>query len=173
MSHKIDIKAAIRVLCEKYPALFVAERSMPHKPLKIGVHNDIIAAAILPPNEIRAAIGHYRGRLQYQKALAAGGPRFDLDGNPCGEITADQAAGAVAMIARIEAKRVASSQAAKVAWRQAAGDKESPPNGKPSVQEKPAPAVAESAADAPKRLGLADLKAAARARRGEAAAGRP
>jgi ProP effector len=88
----VDIKAAIGTLCKAFPMLFVAERWMPHKPLKIGVHNDIIAAGILHPHEIRAAIGYYRGRLQYQRALAAGGPRYDLDGNVAGEVTADQVA---------------------------------------------------------------------------------
>jgi hypothetical protein len=70
------------------------------------------------------------------------------------------------MIALIEAKRVASSQATKAAWRQSKDAKKGSPNGKQPMQDKPA--VTESAAvdvDAPKPLSLAGLKAAARARR--------
>lgn len=38
-------------------------------------------------------------------ALIAGGPRYDLDGNECGEVTAEQKAEAVKMLEALAVKK--------------------------------------------------------------------
>jgi ProQ/FINO family len=46
---------------------------------------------ILTPREVGSALHHYVARRMYLVATAAGGDRFDLDGNPAGEVTSQQA----------------------------------------------------------------------------------
>jgi sRNA-binding protein len=133
-------------------------------------------------------------RLAYQRSLAAGGPRYGLDGEPCGEVSADQVKAAIAAIAHIESRRAAAAAAAKAAAAKTVQPRKgvstpstpstrspgSPTNGKqggaptsigsqsPTAVGAPTrmPAGARGVPqDAPKRLGLGDLKAAARARR--------
>jgi sRNA-binding protein len=103
----------VAVLAELYPAAIVAERWQPHRPLKIGIRDDLIATGLLTPTECKAALRLYIVRLQYQKALAAGGPRFDLDGNPAGEVAPDEAEHARAAVAHLEALSTAKAEAAR------------------------------------------------------------
>ncbi|AXD08084.1 single-stranded DNA-binding protein [Salmonella enterica] len=63
--------------------------------IKVGVLDDIqrdIAARSLTigAGVLKAAIASYTRRIRYKKALAAGGSRYDLNGQPCGEITPEQ-----------------------------------------------------------------------------------
>jgi sRNA-binding protein len=155
------------VLAELYPQCFTAERWQPHRPLKIGVHLDLIARGVLLPDECRALFLRYCFRLMYQRALAAGGPRFDLDGNIAGEVTPDQIEHALAAVASVEAKILAKTEAArkqKAARRQKAARKaakEMAGEHQPASRTPP-PLPSDSA---PRRFSLADLKAAAAARR--------
>ncbi|WP_254679611.1 ProQ/FINO family protein [Salmonella enterica] len=75
-----------------WPELFNLDNP---KPLKVGVLNDLmqdISARNLTigAGVLKAAIASYTRRIRYQKALAAGGARYDLNGQPCGEITPEQ-----------------------------------------------------------------------------------
>ncbi|ENW6016062.1 ProQ/FINO family protein [Salmonella enterica] len=75
-----------------WPALFNLDNP---KPLKVGALNDLmqdISARNLTigAGVLKAAIASYTRRIRYQKALAAGGARYDLNGQPCGEITPEQ-----------------------------------------------------------------------------------
>jgi sRNA-binding protein len=99
------------VLAELYPQCFTAEKWQPHRPLKIGVHLDLIARGVLLPDECHALFLRYCFRLMYQRALAAGGPRFDLGGNVAGEVTQDQIEHALATVAHLEAKAIAKAEA--------------------------------------------------------------
>ncbi|EOV0284158.1 ProQ/FINO family protein [Salmonella enterica] len=75
-----------------WPELFNTDNP---KPLKTGVLNDIqrdiaergltIGAGVL-----KSAIASYTRRIRYKKAIAAGGVRYDLNGQPCGEVTPEQ-----------------------------------------------------------------------------------
>ena len=56
-----------------------------------GVHP---ALADLTRTRIRRALKVYTGMPVYRKALARGGPRYDLNGQPAGEVTPDQQADA-------------------------------------------------------------------------------
>ncbi len=95
-----DVNPIIGRLCEAFPALF--HRQTP-KPLKIGVGQELLALAgvhpawaDLSPTDLRRALKVYTRAFRYRQALAAGGPRYDLDGQPAGEVTPEQQALALA-----------------------------------------------------------------------------
>ena len=46
--------AAISALAELFPAAFVADVWKPHRPLKLGIHRDLIDRGVLLPRECRA-----------------------------------------------------------------------------------------------------------------------
>lgn len=80
------------------------------KPLKVGVLDDIqrdIAARslIIGAGVLKAAIASYTRRIRYKKALAAGGARYDLNGQPCGEVTPEQQQAAADWINRRKGDR--------------------------------------------------------------------
>jgi ProP effector len=133
---------------ELFP-VFVADHRAEHCPLKIGIHLDLTDRGVLRIDECRAVFRVYVGRRKYQKALANGGARLDLDGNPAGEVTPEQVAAAEVKLAAIKRKMKARREAerAKEAIETVAALRE------------------RRVASAPRRLGLADLKAAAQARR--------
>jgi ProP effector len=134
----------LEALAELYPACFAADKSKPHRPLKIGIHRDLVDRGILRPNECRPVLRSYAARRQYQKALAAGGQRFDLDGTPTGEVAPEEIEEARRVLARINARLAERKRAGKA---------------------KPDPKAPASALAAPRRLGLTDLRRAAAARR--------
>ncbi|EOV0288022.1 ProQ/FINO family protein [Salmonella enterica] len=75
-----------------WPELFDLDNP---KPLRVGVLDDLmqdISARNLTigAGVLKAAIASYTRRIRYQKALAAGGARYDLNGQPCGEVTPEQ-----------------------------------------------------------------------------------
>src|SRR5258706_8079668 len=115
-------KELIVALAGLFPAVFVAEQWKPHRPLKRGIHNDLIERGVLLARECRV-LRWYVSRRMYQVALAAGGPRYDLDGHAVGEVTPAEAAGAQAVVAELEAKRAHKAKAIadeKMATRKAA-----------------------------------------------------
>lgn len=67
------------------------------RPLKVGLREDFVADEH-PPKAIRRALGAYCSRVKYLKALRAGTPRIDLQGQPAGDVTEDDAANAQAML---------------------------------------------------------------------------
>ncbi|OIN37764.1 hypothetical protein AO411_2026050 [Salmonella enterica subsp. enterica serovar Sarajane] len=86
-----NVKNMRRVLAF-WPELFDPDNP---KPLKTGVLDDLmqdISARNLTigTGVLKAAIASYTRRIRYQKALAAGGARYDLNGQPCGEVTPEQ-----------------------------------------------------------------------------------
>ena len=69
------------------------------KPLKIGLGEELLALAGVHPaladlsrTQLRRALKVYTGAPVYRKALARGGPRHGLDGQPVGEVTPEQQA---------------------------------------------------------------------------------
>ncbi|EBW6019248.1 proQ/FINO family protein [Salmonella enterica subsp. enterica serovar Infantis] len=72
-----------------WPELFDLDNP---KPLKVGIIDDLmqdISARNLTigAGVLKATLARYTHRIRYQKALAAGGVRHDLYGEPCGEVT--------------------------------------------------------------------------------------
>jgi ProP effector len=89
-----DVNPIIDRLCATFPNVF--NRQTP-KPLKIGLGEELLALAGVHPaladltrTRIRRALKVYTGASAYRKVLAKGGPRYDLDGQPAGEVTPEQ-----------------------------------------------------------------------------------
>ncbi len=145
----------ITKLAASFPPCFTEDCCEPHRPLKTGIRADIVALGVLTEREAKAALRLYASRTMYQRAIAAGGVRIDLNGNAAGEVTAEEVETAKRLIMRIKERRAmkAKNAAATKFARRAA-------NGTPAT---PAPTPA-----APKRLGLSELRAAALARRAQA-----
>ena len=81
----------ITKLCEKYPNTFHGTK---RKPLKVGIHKDILEAlkddAQVSATALRKALFWYIRGYAYQRGIVMHDHRFDLDGNPAGEITPEQ-----------------------------------------------------------------------------------
>ncbi|EES4933540.1 prop effector [Escherichia coli] len=79
----------INRLAEYWPELFGAENI---KPLKAGVIHDMLQDAkarelAIGHGVLRGALTSYIHTTQYLKAIVAGGARYGLNGQPCGEVT--------------------------------------------------------------------------------------
>jgi len=151
--HEVALQT-IAALAELYPACFVANRWEPHRPLARGIHRELVERGILRPEECRLVLGLYVARPMYQRALAVGGARVNLAGNPAGEVTAEEMALATASVTRHEAKALAQAEAPQAARQTAYGER---------VRAK---VVAPEPPDNTPRDGLGALKRAAAARKG-------
>jgi sRNA-binding protein len=161
----------IAALAGLFPAVFVAEQWKPHRPLKRGIHNDLIERGVLLARECKV-LRWYVSRRMYQVSLAAGGPRYDLDGHAVGEVTPAEAAGAQAVVAELEAKRARKAKAIadeRTAARKAGKTAKTPvltTSKTPVLTEVPREAQPVTTAPPAKSgLSLDGLRAAARARR--------
>ena len=146
-------------LAELYPSCF----RQPRQPLKIGIHNDIVARhPELRPGLIAKALKTYTRSLGYLETLRAGAARIDLEGNPVGTVTAADEEDAKRKIAKA-AKRAA---AEAIQDGKEAGQPAATPVEERAGQQNPIPeAKSRQPAPAEPPLGLAGLKAAAQARR--------
>ena len=62
-----------------------------HRPLALGIHKTIREKMPeLNAGQLRTAMRMHTGATAYLKALAIGGERFDLDGQPAGTVTDEQ-----------------------------------------------------------------------------------
>ena len=111
---RVRVEQAQTLLRERYPALFAAADP---KPLKIGIHHDLLERhPELDLPGLKRALTLYTSRFSYQKALTKlGAIRMDLDGNPAGEVTEEQAEIARQRLAELKSVRKAkeSAKAAK------------------------------------------------------------
>jgi hypothetical protein len=89
-----NILALVDRLVAIFPDCF--NRPSP-KPLKIGIGAELLPLAGNHPQlegvsrkQIRQALAFYTGSNAYRKAVAAGGPRYGLNGQPDGEVTPEQ-----------------------------------------------------------------------------------
>src|SRR5262245_15178099 len=139
-SHNQAVTAAIALLAETFPKCFSVYEGR-RQPLKLKIHLDIQAAldGAITPAELHKALGIYCSNRVYLEHTLTGAWRLDLDGQLAGAVTADEEADDKATLAGIRAKKEAGT-ATKVATQ---------------------PTIPQS----PKRLSLADLKAAALARK--------
>ncbi|WP_370609726.1 ProQ/FinO family protein [Citrobacter portucalensis] len=76
-------------LAEYWPALFNHDTP---KPIKTGILSELIQdvsdrGLTFGTGALCAAVASYTRRPCYQRALVAGGARYDLIGQPCGEVT--------------------------------------------------------------------------------------
>ena len=84
-----QLDAVIAILAACFPNAFALYQER-RRPLKIGIHLDIVAA-IGPVEHLSPALGHYTRNIGYLRAQKAGVPRIDLDGNEAGVVDAEQA----------------------------------------------------------------------------------
>jgi sRNA-binding protein len=94
------------VLADWWPLTF-AVYAPQRKPLKIGIHQDILAAAegAIADHEVSLALRHYCNGSFYLHACVEGADRLDLDGNVAGTVTADEAAHAADKLAQYQARQ--------------------------------------------------------------------
>ena len=78
--------AAVTALVETFPAAFTRTG---RKPLKLGVHDDLLARGI-DPDVIQRGLSSYCQSTGYLNATKAGATRIDLDGNEVGAVTAER-----------------------------------------------------------------------------------
>lgn len=118
-------------------------------PLKIDIHADI-DAALRTPSELSNALRVYVSAAGYLEHKRTGAMRIDLNGAPAGTVTIEAAHKAAEQLANKMLKAAARRKARKAV-------------------ERPAAAVSAggSVSVRPKRLGLADLKRHALARKGD------
>jgi ProP effector len=158
--------ANIAALAALFPAVFSAEPWQAHRPLKIGIGNELVARGVLGAQEVNAALKQYVDRLMYQKCLAAGGARFDLEGNVAGEVSSEQRCRASRLVARINARQLAEAAAAKAeAESKAAVKQAATPTSMLTARSPSCRLPAQTTPPGSGRLGLTDLKRAALERR--------
>ncbi|HKD93045.1 MAG TPA: ProQ/FinO family protein [Terriglobales bacterium] len=127
----------ITVLADLWPHAFsVFERD--RKPLRLGIHHDILAAAkgAISPDELKIALRFYCANGRYLRACVEGAARIDLDGEAAGSVSADEAAHAGQRLAQYRARR-----------------------------SKPAPTASKPVKPIKRPITLADLRASAAARK--------
>jgi ProP effector len=165
MTTKSD--ANIAALAALFPLAFSAEQCQAHRPLKVGIGNDLVARGVFGEREAKATLKRYVNRLMYQRCLAAGGARVDLEGNVAGEVSTEQRCRAEGLVARIKAHELGAEKTAAKA--QGEGERAIRHAGMPpSVPKAKVVAMLPPAQGTPPtgggRLGLADLKRAAQER---------
>lgn len=135
------IDATLRLLSERWPCFVLYERK--RRPLALLIDQQIAAAmaGVITPDDLTAALRHYTGNVHYLRSCVESATRIGLAGEPAGVVTEAEATYAAKVLARRQSKAKA----------------------------KAAAAAAAVAAAQPKRISLADLKAAALQRRMEAA----
>lgn len=90
--HNVEVGAALDLLCETFPKAF-AHYQMRRRPLKIGIHLDILAAlgGAVTEAELSVALRCYTVNKVYCSRLRAGATRFDLAGEPAGVVSPEHA----------------------------------------------------------------------------------
>ncbi len=164
MSSKSETNIA--ALAALFPAVFSAEPWQAHRPLKVGIGDDLVARGVLGAREVNAALKGYVNRLMYQKCLAAGGARIDLDGNVAGEVSSEHRCHAERLVDRIKARQSAEAAVVKAeAKNERAVRHAAMPPSELRSNVTVTPPVQTTPPTGSGRLGLADLKRAARERR--------
>jgi ProP effector len=145
--------AVIRTLVARFPAAFAIQPAH-RKPLKVAIHTDLLVAlgGEVSSVDLRHALRRYTGHHGYRRHLLEGVARVGLTGKPSGVVTAAEAEHAAAVLLGFET-RLKSREPGRTA---------------PPVR---SPSPASPASPPARRLSLADLRAAARARK--AAGGAP
>ena len=93
-------------LAERFPKCFTAFQKK-RKPLKIGIHGDIADqfGDTVDRKTLALALRLYTGNVFYRMAQREGVPRFDLDGEPCGTVSEEDAQSAARDVTLARAKR--------------------------------------------------------------------
>ena len=147
--------ACAALLAERFPALFGAAHPLP---IKLRIQADIQqrAPGLFNKKSLSIFLHRHTTATAYIKALAAAPHRFDLDGQPAGEIAPEHREAAAAELAR----RLAIVQARRAAEREALRQRQPPrggagagPAGSAPTGAGPHPPNAEHAQPRPQRPG--------------------
>jgi ProP effector len=153
---RVDTTPIIARMAELCPqCIFVYEGR--RQPLKTGIYADIIAkvAGAITPDELKLALRSYVRNIGYQKAMARpGAMRIDIEGNPVEAVAPEHMASAAKAVAAHWARQAER----KAAARMACAEPEAPAS-------RPMHLSAAPMSEKPKRLGLADLRQLALARK--------
>src|SRR5689334_10800822 len=84
-------------LIDRYPHLFAVN---PPPPLASGIHRILAEQTGAPKPVVKLALTKLTRRNAYLAALSAGGPRYDIDGKPCGMISPEDQQAAVKALQR-------------------------------------------------------------------------
>jgi ProP effector len=148
------IHQTIADLCWRWPKCFSVLEAR-RRPLKVGIDRDIAAVVTdLDRTLLCRTLSFYTNGLCYLDNSRPGAPRIDLDGEPCGSVSEEDAAHAAITYAKALQRRAARRQAKRAIVQ---------PSAPLKIEAISTPATSPS--PAPKRLGLADLKPAAIARK--------
>ena len=142
--------ALIGKFAERFPAAFAINPRY-RQPLKLGIHHDILAqmSDTIAPRDLSDALRIYVGNPHYCKACTPGAARIDISGQPVGTVSEEHAAMAKAMRKGWYDKRKAKQE-----------QNQTTVNGAGKLEPHPTTETV----SAPRHLGLADLRAAAKAR---------
>ena len=145
-------KEVLALLYTRFPKAFHAYEAR-RRPLKIGIHCDLATALgeTVERKLLRRALKHYFVNVGYQHSVKTGAERIDLDGEPAGVVTEEEAENARRSIAGINSMLREIKKQKRLKQR----EKEKKPEPRPE----------------PRRDGLAALREAATRRRQSAAAG--
>jgi ProP effector len=149
-------------LAELYPQCFARKHHHQHHPLKLKIQQDLKAAGVFggSTRKINGALTHYCKRDAYRESVKAGAIRIDLQGEPAGVVTIEEAAHTASKLAAKRAAIAARAKSTTVANAQ----KAAAPAAITTVINTEPPPPAPSPAP-PKPLSIAGLKAAAAARK--------
>jgi ProP effector len=105
----IEAEALIALLATTYPKSFARFEGR-RRPLKVGIHLDLardflsralegtVSQAFWSSRALGEALRHYTHNPVYLQKLISGAVRVDLDGQPCGTVTAEAAVAAQAQL---------------------------------------------------------------------------
>jgi ProP effector len=82
----------LEIFCDRWPRAFPRDYRQV-KPLALGIRQDMAASLPeQPPGRIGFVIGTYQQLMRpaYFRAVLQGGPRYDLEGKPRGEVTPEE-----------------------------------------------------------------------------------
>jgi ProP effector len=77
----------------------------PRRPLKTGVHLDLIALGVLTPDEVRWALRIHTGAATYLKSVQLGADRVDLNGAPAGKVLPEDVEYAQRQLAKLQDRK--------------------------------------------------------------------
>ncbi|AXF77168.1 ProQ/FinO family protein [Erwinia tracheiphila] len=103
----------IQLIAAHYPGLF---RPRNVKPLKVGIREDIqsdmvVKGLSVDPKYVAWALAALTRTPRYLRSVAAGGLRYDLRDQPCGQVTPEQQIMAKATLAAMNNRRETTAQA--------------------------------------------------------------
>lgn len=95
-------------LVSYWPALFSLDNP---RPMAVGIDAaikaDMNARQLSGKGLVLFSLGRYATHRKYLQSLVAGGPRYDLNGNPCGEVTPEEQKHAAERLEELKAAQAA------------------------------------------------------------------